>query len=232
MIKPLQTEIIDSGINDSTVAAVPVESRVPLNSHDKDVAYEAALFIEIANGNEIAFRALFERYSPLFSYIIHKITGDESLIPDYLQDTFLKIWLKRDMLATVKHPRRWAMQIVYHLCFNHLKHRQVQQKHLISSLDDQIPAIKHNAVEKEIFHRETDQVLKSIILQLPPQTQKVYRLSREEGMDIQQIAERLQLSSQTVRNTLCRGVKMIRLLLKEKGILVGLLTLLVYLSMV
>lgn len=230
MIKPPQTEIIDSGINDSTVAAVPDESRAPLNSHDKDVAYEVALFIEIANGNEIAFRALFERYSPLFSYIIHKITGDESLIPDYLQDTFLKIWLKRDMLATVKHPRRWAMQIVYHLCFNHLKHKQVQQKHLISSRDDQIPAIKDNAVEKEIFHRETDQVLKSIILQLPPQTQKVYRLSREEGMDIQQIAERLQLSSQTVRNTLCRGVKTIRLLLKEKGILVGLLTLLVYLS--
>lgn len=232
MIKPLQPEIIDSEINDSTVAAVPDESCVPLNSHDKDVADEAALFIEIANGNEIAFRALFERYSPLFSYIIHKITGDESLIPDYLQDTFLKIWLKRDMLATVRHPRRWAMQIVYHLCFNHLKHKQVQHKHLISSLDDQIPAIKHNVVEKEIFHRETDQVLKRIILQLPPQTQKVYRLSREEGMDIQQISERLQLSSQTVRNTLCRAVKRIRLLLKEKGILAGLLTLLVYLSTV
>lgn len=228
MVKPLRTEILGSMINDSTASAVPDESSVHLCDHNQDLAYERALFAEVAHGNETAFRKLFELYSPLFSYIIYKVTKEESLIPDCLQDTFLKIWLKRDMLTTIAYPRKWAMQIVYHLCFNHLKHKQVQRKHLITSSDDQAPLLRHNAVEKEVFHRETAQALKGIILQLPPQTQKVYRLSREEGMDIQQIADMLQLSSQTVRNTLCRGLKTIRMLLNEKGILVSLLYLLVY----
>lgn len=222
MIKPLPINLNDAILIDSpaSLSREAVAPSAPRNAGESALAHEKSLFAAVAGGDESAFREVFRMYSPLFSYIIQKVTGDASLIPDYLQDAFLKIWLNRDQLITIHDPRKWAMQIVYRLCFNHLKHKQVQQKHADWVASDnglQRPA-DHNAVEKELFHKETAQALKSVILQLPPQTQKVYRLSREEQMDIQQIAECLKLSPQTVKNTLCRGIKMIRMLLKEKGI--------------
>ena len=226
MIRPLHIDLNDSSVMGAHPTREDRELSVHLDIVSGEHSRESALFALVAEGSETAFRELFRLYSPLFSYIIHKVTGDSSFIPDCLQDAFLKIWLKRDMLVSVEHPRKWAMQIVYHLCFNHLKHKQIAQKHLYRVVHEQTPVPKQNAVEKVVFHRETEQALKSIILQLPPQTQKIYRLSREEGMDAQQISDYLHLSVQTVKNTLCRSLKMIRALLNEKGIIVSLFYLL------
>ena len=232
MIKSIHIDLKDSNLIDSPVSdqirntdANLLDGRELLTMQTE----ERILFDNVANGDEASFRKLFTLYTPLFSYIIERVTGDASLIPDYLQDTFLKIWLKRDMLSEVEQPRKWAMQIVYRICFNHLKHKKVVQRHSDIMATTASPSEKFNAIEKEIFHKETARILKVVIQQLPPQTQKIYRLSREEGMDIQQIATDLCLSNQTVKNTLSRGLKMIRRLLKEKGILVSLLYLLTWL---
>jgi len=222
MINHLHINLNDRVLMDSVDGDTSETTGSQINGIEltEEETQERAIFANIAEGNEDAFRKLFVLYSPLFSFIIHKVTGDPELIADYLQDAFLKIWLKRDILDKVVHPRKWAMRIVYNICFNHLKHKQVQKKHVDNWVPLCSPVPKQNHVEKELFHRETEQALKGIILHLPPQTQKIYRLSREEGMDIQQIADYLHLSNQTVRNTLCRGLKMMRLLLKERGIIV------------
>lgn len=230
MIKPLHIALDESIIIDSAASLLreeelAVASTVQLDAMDTQLVYERKLFIAVAHGSESAFRELFQIYSPLFSYIIHKVTGEEMLIPDFLQDVFLKIWLKRDLLESIENPRKWVMQILYRQCFNHLKHKQVQQKHVQNIQTSGQQVNTHNAVEKILFHKETVQVLKSIIIQLPPQTQKIYRLNREEDMSIQQIADYLHLSPQTVKNTLSRGIKLIRILLKDKGILVSMLCL-------
>jgi len=177
---------------------------------------EKALFRLIASGDEAAFRRLFDMYAPLFTAVIRKIIKDDATAEDLLQDVFLKIWLKKESLAEIENPRSWALQIVYHIAFNRLRHLKVvaksdeyaaQQKEEIS-----------NTVEDNLYHSEAFNLVQNAIGQLPPQTRKIYLLNREEGIKITEIARQLQLSSQTVKNTLGKAVREIRAYLVRQGI--------------
>lgn len=180
-----------------------------------DYADEKALFRLIASGDESAFRRLFDLYAPLFIALIRKILKDDTIAEDLLQDVFLKIWLKRESLTTIENPRSWALQIVYHIAFNRLRHLKVVAKS--GAYSEQKEAVS-NAVEDSLYHAETSGHVRNAIGKLSPQTRKIYLLNREEGIKITEIARQLQLSNQTVKNTLGKAVREIRAYLVRQGI--------------
>lgn len=53
-----------------------------------------------------------------------------------------------------------------------------------------------------------------IVENMPPQRQTIYRMSREEGLSNDEIAERLGLQKKTVENTLNLALRQIREMLK------------------
>ena len=221
MAKTLQLNLEDPillGL-DSFLVHKKNEDEVEVDTIRTDNDKAKFLFFKISEGDEIAFEELFYLYAPLFRHVIFKVTKDESIIADMLQDVFLKIWLKRDMLVTIENPKGWSLQIVYRHCFNYLKHKKVELKHknLVNGNTININSI--NSIERFVYHREVDKVIKATIMKLPNQTRNIYRMNREEGLSIQQIASSLNLSVQTVKNTLSRGVKTLRIMLKEKGFL-------------
>lgn len=175
---------------------------------------EKALFRLIASGDESAFRRLFDMYAPLFTAVIRKIIKDDTGAEDLLQDVFLKIWLKRESLPTIENPRSWALQIVYHVAFNRLRHLKVVAQSGIYIEKE----TTSNVVEDSLYHAETSGHVRNAIGRLPPQTRKIYLLNREEGFKITEIARQLQLSNQTVKNTLGKAVREIRAYLVRQGI--------------
>ena len=64
--------------------------------------------------------------------------------------------------------------------------------------------------EDLLSFRELKQAVGEAIRKLPPQQKKVYLLSREQGLKNREIAEVLNLSEQSVKNTLVRALKLIR----------------------
>ena len=65
---------------------------------------------------------------------------------------------------------------------------------------------------------------------MPPQRQRIYRLSREGGMKPAEIAEKLSLSVNTVKNVLVVALKEIRESLAASGHIIGLLAVLQFFS--
>lgn len=179
---------------------------------------EKALFRLIAGGDESAFRRLFDIYAPLFTAVIRKIVKDDAITEDLLQDVFMKIWLKKESLAEIESPRSWALQIVYHIAFNRLRHLKVVARSGVCAELQQKEAVADNAVEDSLYHAETSGLVQNAIGRLPPQTRKIYLLNREEGIKIAEIARRLRLSDQTVKNTLGKAVREIRAYLIRQGI--------------
>jgi RNA polymerase sigma-70 factor (ECF subfamily) len=52
-------------------------------------------------------------------------------------------------------------------------------------------------------------------MEMSPQQQIIYRMSREEGLKIPEIAEKLGLSASTVKNTLVRALQHLRHFLEK-----------------
>ena len=184
---------------------------------DETVYTEKELFLLIADGDEAAFRQLFHLYVPLIRSITLKITKNEGAAPDLVQEVFLRIWLYRDRLPDINNPRPWIIKIAYHQCFNWLRQKKVRD-----NANLQLAAAGKqeygNSTEEINLFRETSLILRQAIEQLPPQTKRIYLLSRDEGLKINEIAAMLKLSPPTVKNTLSRSLKVIRDSLEKQGI--------------
>lgn len=65
-----------------------------------DLKDETILLDEMKQGNEQAFRYLFTYYPRLLNYA-SRFIEDRKVVADLIQDSFLKLWEKRDMLEAV-----------------------------------------------------------------------------------------------------------------------------------
>lgn len=190
---------------------------------NNDTGHDTALFHRIADGDESAFETLFHLYVPKIKPVIARIIQVEGPEKDIIQEIFLGIWLSREKLPEVIVPHNWIFKMVYHRCYSWLQKQGVRDK--ASRIITQESAVHSNFTEENIAFSETALLVKQAILQLPPQAQKIYLLSREKGLKIAEIAGELQLSPQTVKNSLVRSLKSIREYLTGKGIILPMILL-------
>lgn len=193
-----------------------------------DVAQETILFDRIAEGDEAAFEALFHLYVPRIRPVILQIIQEEAPVKDIIQEIFLGLWMGRDKLPAVSSPRNWIFKMTYHRSYSWLQKQGVREKarHLLSWNEEEYT----NITEDNLSLSETSRLIREAIALLPPQAMKIYLLSRENGLKIADIAARLGISAQTVKNSLVRSLRAIREYLLKHGISIPLMLLSYHLS--
>ncbi|HRQ52086.1 MAG TPA: sigma-70 family RNA polymerase sigma factor, partial [Agriterribacter sp.] len=67
-----------------------------------------------------------------------------------------------------------------------------------------------NETEETISSREYKQIIEKAINHLPPQRKRIYRLSKEQGLNYCQIAHELDISRHTVKNQLFFALRAVR----------------------
>lgn len=165
------------------------------------------LFLQIAAGNEPAFKILFDKYRIRFYAVALKLTRSEVLAEEIVQEIFITVWLNRLQLPAIKKPSTYLFTMVYNNVYSHFKKLALERR------------IKNEASDKEQWDkdaeewldaRESRRLIDEAVAQLPPQRQLVYKLSREQGLNREEIAGRLGISPNTVKNHLQEALKSIR----------------------
>lgn len=172
----------------------------------------------IAGGDEPAFKALFHLYVPRIRPVIYKMVRSETVVKDIIQDIFLNLWMHRERLASIESPAEWIFRIVYNRTYTWLEQQARRKARGAGVYDQQRDEGAANSTEETIFFTETARLVRQAILRLPPQTQKIYLLSREAGMKQAAIAATLNISIQTVKNTLTNAGNAIKAYLVQQGI--------------
>jgi RNA polymerase sigma-70 factor (ECF subfamily) len=187
---------------------------------------EKALLLRIAEGDESAFRELYQLYGKLLFPFLVRLTGSEDIADEIIQEVFLRVWFSRDRLPAVDYPRAYIFRIASNRAYDWLKRNSQLpvQVHLLQPAEEPIqPEIAEAVLELKAM----ELVVKQAIAELPPQRMHIYRLSREQGMKPAQIAAELNLSVSTVKNTLVAAVRSIRERLEQAGYLTGILLILI-----
>lgn len=132
---------------------------------------------------------------------------------DVVQEIFVKIWEKRDSVTEIGNFPAYLHVIVRNLLINKL-----QKKIPVFSPNElalQVPEDRH-LPHQQLDYRELTELIAAAIAQLPPRQQQVYCLSREKGLNHQQIAKELGLSYDTVREHMSKALKNIRYSLEKQ----------------
>ncbi|MCW3116268.1 MAG: polymerase, sigma-24 subunit, subfamily [Chitinophagaceae bacterium] len=173
---------------------------------------------------EETFTSLLETYKErLFGYVL-AVAHSHYLAEEITQEIFLKLWLCRHELPLVENQESYLFTMARNKTLNHLRKAHYDEK-LISALKSQMKP-SSNDVEEQVSLSEGDRLLQEAITLLSPQRQLVYRLSRNQGLDHQQIARQMRLSRNTVKNHLVQALRFIRTYLDNNGVFIFILILL------
>jgi RNA polymerase sigma-70 factor (ECF subfamily) len=148
-------------------------------------------------GDEPAFTRLIDDYSSqLYKFVLH-ITGDQWLAEEVVQDTFTKIWLNREALGAVKNFRAYLFVISKNFALKALQTVIKQEGNQIAW------KLFYERVKEGGDDREAALLLiEEAVRQLPPQQAKVWELARMKGFSYFEIAQQLNISSETVKKHL------------------------------
>lgn len=174
----------------------------------------------IAEGDMAAYKDIYNLYRhKLYSYLLH-LTRSHEMTEDVVQDVFLKIWEDRKKLAQVDHFNAYFQVMIKNRSFNLLKRMAME-----AGILEDIKMIDQAGVAKEgdqIVYNELQRKLSRLVSELPEQQRIVYHMSREQGMKPDEIASQLNISVNTVKTHLSRGLNYLRKSL-EGDLLLGLL---------
>lgn len=178
---------------------------------------DKALFRQIAEGDEAAFRELFHAYIPQLEPLVMHLTKTASVTEDILQETFLRVWLSRNKLPDIENPRSWLLRIVFYQSFSWLRKQAVHHKAVNALSQGRQEDEMRSSTEEAVAFTTMLRLVGEAVQQLPAQAKRIYLLSREKGLRIPEIAEQLNLSPNTVKNSLVRSLQAIRKHVEASG---------------
>lgn len=169
------------------------------------------LFLSCKTGDEKAFEALFHRtFDRLYDFAL-KITRDDAIAEDILQDAFIKLWNKKDQIEN-SNIEAYLFRLVRNQCLDYIRFVKV-----ISERTIQLESVsRYEELYRIDFIRDEPYLLiceelkleiEKTINSLPERCREVFILSRVEGMKNREIAEKLQINIKNVERHLARALK-------------------------
>ena len=176
---------------------------------------EGDLLLRVANGDESAYSELFQHYWPrVYSVALIFVKAPE-LAEDAAQDVFAHLWVKRTLLPGVKEFRPYLMTTARNLILNKLR-GQVRMNEYAEYLHEFFAdPMSDPAAMLEL--KDIHQLIEDGINQLTPQQQKVFRLSRQQGLSHAEIAQMTGLSQRTIKNYMVSAILSLRNYLEKNA---------------
>ena len=170
------------------------------------------LFIRIAGDDEQAFTELFHICTPRLLPFIIKLTRNEHVAEEMIQETFLRLWLNRAELTKVDNPAAWIYRVASNISITWLR-KQGNRRKLLQKVETTEATDSTTAI---VDSKELGLIIRTAVDLLPERRQEIYRLSRDQGLTHQQIAEKLNLSPNTVKNQIGIALKFIQEIINKK----------------
>ncbi|MBL0884504.1 MAG: sigma-70 family RNA polymerase sigma factor [Chitinophagaceae bacterium] len=180
------------------------------------------LIEKVAAGEHLAFEQFFYHYKSYVYSIALKITHNETLGEEIVQDVFVRVWKYREKLPEVQDLDAWMRTVTKNRCLTELKRlaKDAQGKNEYFNWQP-TEWLSHNS-----DGQNSAQLLQKAMSRLTPQQQRVFELSFLEGMKRDQIAELLDISPATVGVHLKLAARSVRAFLTNQSDLAILLLIL------
>jgi len=166
------------------------------------------LIQEIKADNMLAFDTLYKKYSKRLYKFVYSILISVEDSENIVQDVFFILWKNRDKVKKGASIKYYIFTIAYNLTISIIrkKARESQFVEYLQSLQD----LNQEPVNIELEFNELTDKLDYIVNHLPARQKEVYLLHKVEGLKYQEIAERLNISVNTIENHISRALKTIR----------------------
>ena len=170
--------------------------------------------LQLLKGDDTAaFETLYNRYwKSLYTRACQRVDADDA--KDLVQEVMLSLWRRRQEIPVFKEGEfakymhaAIKYRVISHYAFSTA---EIKKLSLFDVLDSQESTDR-------LETKELTAKIAAAVSQLPARMQQIFRMSREEDLSIAEIARKLNLSEQTVKNQLTEALRRMRNSLKNSS---------------
>lgn len=164
-------------------------------------------------GDMEAFDELFHRHSQKLYSFAFSLLKDHTQTEDLVQDIFITVWERREQINPAYHFENYLFTICYHSVLKYFRRKKIEQRVISEILKSTQGKLSEST--NSLHYRELEQAINLVVESMPPRRKKVYKMSREDGLSIQEIAGELNITSRTVETHISHSLKQIRTTLEN-----------------
>ena len=161
-------------------------------------------------GKEKAFTEIYNRYWKRLLSIAYNLTKDKSTAQEIVQEIFTGLWIKQADLNIESLNGYLATAVrfsVFKLIYRQKRRLEIE----LQNCKDELSTLS----EDQIDARFTQEFINRVVEQLPEKCKLVFKYSRNAGLTIPEISMELSMAEKTVEGHLTKGLKTIRLSLRN-----------------
>lgn len=169
------------------------------------------LFLSIKEGDERAFDSLFLKYYPLLcTYAKQYVEFADG--QEIVQDVMVWFWENSQMQVIESSPRSYLFRAVKNRCLTLINRNELKQR-FICSLTDQL-SIQYNDPDFYVVE-ELSRNIDAALARLPETYREAFELNRFHHLTYSEIAQKLEVSSNTVAYRIQQALKILRVELRD-----------------
>lgn len=170
---------------------------------------DSYVLTRIREGDEFFFNLIFQKYrNRLFTYL-YKITKSKEAAEETVVDVFLKLWNGRELVTEIRDLERFLFTIAHNKAIDFLRAAK-RNPVVLQQVWDVFQNQPDDNLDKRLLQENIAAAVRTGAKHLSPQRYKVFYLRYNENMSYEEIARRMNISSNTVRNHLAASLQLIR----------------------
>lgn len=163
---------------------------------------------KLKEGDSFAFEVLFYKYRNKVKGFAIKLVPAQIDPEEIVQEVFVKLWLKKEAVDPEKDFQSYLFSIAKHLVLDHLKSAVNRKLYFVGEhFQQDVLADEGN---ENTFVEHAEEKLEQLIKEIPERRREIFLLSRFEGLSYKQIAERLNISENTVDSQIRNALNFLR----------------------
>jgi len=162
-----------------------------------------------------AFTILFQKYSDkIYNLAIHYYNSPGEA-EEIVQEVFLKVWIKRKSIKTPEAFWSFLYQTAKNMIFDSFR-KQIHIKAYSEYLRLSDFKTQTKNTEETILYRDLNNYYQQLIETMPAKRKEVFLLCNQQGLNHQEIADRMDISIRTVEEHMRQAVNYLRKLIKNR----------------
>jgi RNA polymerase sigma-70 factor (family 1) len=177
---------------------------------EKNLSHDPTQLLErFRQGDERAFKILYDRYFPMLFLIIREYVGRQDIAEDIVTNAFIKLYNRRSHIRDADHIYGFLFVVARNEAVGH--HRDQKRWRVARKAQEQLEEREyHDPLEAELERDRWMLKIRQLIGQLPPARKQIFELHFIKGLSIREIADQLNLTETTVRNQRNRALSFLR----------------------
>jgi len=176
---------------------------------------EKSLVSKVREGDRKAFQEFYIHYTPQVQQYLRLFVPDPADVDELAQDIFLKIWVKRHLLANVDAFQGYLFRMCKNHVLNYFRSLKIGRKLVeLSASGEEAQA---EGTEDQLLFKHYYQIAMDGIGKLSQGRRRILLMTIEQGLSLDEIAAEMEITRAGVKKQLYAAMALVRKYLHEHG---------------